>query len=62
MLFRSAYQREELSQMGVVGMEALYTEAYDYVVLAIQDSGMAAEITEQLVAYGVCRDQIIFCV
>ncbi len=57
-----AYQREELSQMGVVGMEALYTEAYDYVVLAIQDSGMAAEITEQLVAYGVCRDQIIFCV
>lgn len=57
-----AYQREELSQMGVVGLEALYTKVYDYVVLAVQNTEMAAEITEQLVSYGVCRDKIIFCV
>lgn len=57
-----AYQREELSQMGVVGMEALYTKVYDYVVLAVQNTDMAAEITEQLAAYGVCRDKIIFCI
>lgn len=57
-----AYQREELRQLGVVGMEALCMEIYDYVVLAVQDRGMAAEITEHLVSYGVCRDKIIFCV
>lgn len=55
-----AYQRDELRQMGVVGMEALHTSAYDYVVLAVQDCTMAAEITEQLVSYGVCREKIIF--
>lgn len=55
-----AYQREELGRMGVVGIEALYTEVYDYVVLAVQDRGMAEEIAEQLVSYGVCRDKIIF--
>ena len=55
-----AYQRDELKQMGVVGMEALHTRAYDYVVLAVQDCNIAAEITEQLVSYGVCREKIIF--
>lgn len=57
-----AYQREELKRMGVVGMEALHTRAYDYVVLAVQDSGVATEITDQLVSCGVCREKIVFCV
>lgn len=55
-----AYQREELRQMGVVGMEALHTVAYDFVVLAVRDKDMAAEITDQLVSYGVGREKIIF--
>ena len=56
------YQRKELRQMGVVGMEALQTQKYDYVVLAVSMAEMAAEITEQLISCGVDREKIIFAV
>ncbi len=55
-----AFQREELRQMGVVGMEVLHTAAYDFVVLAVIDMDIAAEITDQLLSYGVSREKIIF--
>lgn len=53
------YQREELRKMGVTGMDSLRTGRYDYVVLAVRDEGMAAEITGQLLAYGVDREKIV---
>lgn len=53
------YQREELRQMGVVGMDALHTQVYDYVVLAVSNADVAAEITNQLISYGVNREKII---
>lgn len=56
-----AYQQEELRKIGVVSMEALHTKVYDYVVLAVRDKDMAAEITDQLVSYGISRKKIIFC-
>ncbi len=54
------YQREELKQMGVVGIDALYAQQYDYVVLAVSNVEVAAEITNQLISYGVSREKIIF--
>ncbi len=53
------YQREELRQMGVVGMDALHTQQYDYVVLAVSNAEVAAEITNQLISCGVNREKII---
>lgn len=53
------YQREELNRMGVVGMDVLHTLQYDYVVLAVSNAEVAAEITEQLLSYGVNREKII---
>lgn len=55
-----AYQQEQLKQMGVTGMEALHTKTYDYVILAVRDRNMAAEITEQLFSYGIGKEKIIF--
>lgn len=52
-------QREELRRMGVVGMDALHTQEYDYVVLAVSNAEMAGEITNQLISYGVNRKKII---
>lgn len=57
-----AYQREELRRKNVVGMEALYTVTYDYVVLAVRDRDVAVEITDQLLFFGISREKIIFCV
>lgn len=56
-----AYEEKELNKMGVVGLEALQTETYDYVVLAVRTSDLAADITTRLLSYGVGREKIIFC-
>lgn len=56
------YQREELRQMGVVGIEALREHRYDYVVLAVSNGDVAAEITDQLLSYGVDKGKIILSV
>jgi len=53
------YQREELRQMGVVGMDALHTQQYDYVVLAVSNAEIAAEIITQLISNGVDKEKII---
>ncbi len=54
------YKREELKQIGVVGIEALHTRQYDYVVLAVSREDLAAEITGELVSYGVDKGKIVF--
>lgn len=53
------YQREELRQMGIVGMDALHTQQYDYVVLAVSNAEVAEEIANQLISFGVNKEKII---
>ena len=53
------YQRKELRQMGVVGMEALQTQQYDNVVLAVSRVDVAEEIMNELVSYGVRKEKIL---
>lgn len=53
------YQREELRQMGVVSMDALHTQQYDYVVLAVSNAEVAEEIANQLISCGVNKEKII---
>lgn len=54
------YQREELKKIGVVSMEALQTQQYDYVVLAVSRTDVAAEITSELISHGVDKKKIVF--
>lgn len=54
------YKRGELRQIGVVGKEALHTQRYDYVVLAVSQTDVAEEIAGELVAYGVDKGKIVF--
>lgn len=56
-----AYEQTELNKMGVVGLEALQTETYDYVVLAVRTSDLAENITTRLLSCGVDEGKIIFC-
>lgn len=55
------YQRKELRQIGVTSLKILQTEEYDYVVIAVRDRDVGAEITSQLISYGVDRKKIVFC-
>ena len=54
------YQREEFRRMGVVGIEALRAQNYDYVVLAVSNADVMAEIASQLISYGIDKEKIVF--
>lgn len=55
-----SWQREELRRMGVTGIETLYTQIYDYIVLAVSDKEIADEIKKQLISNGTNEEKIIF--
>ena len=55
------HQKEELKNMGVVGLESLNGSKYDYIVIAISDSRVASEVMKQLQGYGVNSKKIVLC-
>ena len=49
-----------MKKMGVVSMEALQTQQYDYIVLAVSKADVTAEITNELSSFGVDKKKIVF--